>query len=63
MSELIPVEREWLVFVDSITSLVAYRKDLSRETIEDLKNISAAARALYQGRVPFTYYPSPENPS
>ena len=43
--DLVAVPRSWLVYVDSITSLVAYR-GLDDQAKEDLKLISREARKL-----------------
>lgn len=53
MSQVL-VERDFLIQVDSITSLVAYRysKDLPPDVRDDLKDLSRAARALHQDHSP-----------
>lgn len=50
----VKVDRDWLVHVDSITSLVAYRgkAGLDDEMVDDLKNVSAKARALAAEEAP-----------
>lgn len=51
MTDPVEVERKWLIFVDSITSLVAYR-GLDEQAKEDLKRISQEARILSQSARP-----------
>ena len=46
----IEVDRDWLVEVDSFTSLVAYRyaRHFPAEVVESLKRLSIDARKLYK---------------
>jgi hypothetical protein len=49
-ADRIMVDRDFLVRVDSYCSLVAYRRDLAPEVIENLKRLSSEARTLYEGK-------------